>query len=208
MARPSGKKVRARRPRRSQRAYEDVVRILPLAPVARDVHKFVRTWDVGNLATTAGDKGFLFNAALSDLPQYTEFSALFDQFNFEQITWVFTWADASGTTSVYYPIMYIAPDYDSSAGTPGSLGDISQRRHYSASFNPTHTQHSFSVKPRALLDVAGSVAGLHPANTWFDTASAGTIFRGARAWIANYNNTLGGTIRCEVRVHCKFAGLL
>jgi hypothetical protein len=178
-----------------------------LAPLTRDVHRFVRTVDVGNLATSASDKGWLFNVALADLPAYTEFSSLFDQYVIDKITWIFTWADASGTTAVYYPIMYLAPDYDGSGGTPGSTGDIMQRRHYTASFNPNRTQHSFCIRPRALGEVSGTSASLLPKGTWFDTTVPSVVFRGARAWIANYNTTLGGTIRLEERVHFRCAGL-
>lgn len=203
-----GSKKMARKGRRGQRRDpQETARVVPLPSQVRDVHKFVRSSVVGNLAPTAADKGWAWTFALSDMPNSTEFTSLFDQYRIRKAILRFTYTNQSTTS---YPVMYVTSDYDS-AVAPATSAELTQRRHVTWAFGPTRQQFEMSLEPRALMDVgtggASGYSGLVPRSEWIDLAFSTLTHRGVVAWIANFNTTSGGGLIYEEELHFECAGL-
>lgn len=200
------KPARRRRARRSETAGPSMA----LPGQTRDVHRFVRSVQIGALTPAAADKGWAWTFALSDLPNYTEFTALFDQYRLSLVELVFTWSPGTTVATSTFPTLLIASDYDSAA-VPASSSEIAQRRHITWVFSPSKPIATFRLRPRVLLDVgSGGSSGfstLAPAREWIDLAFSTLTQRGAVAWIANFNTGLGGTLLLEERFHFEVAGL-
>lgn len=208
MKQPRAMKRRSRKERKEHQSLPSRAALLP-SPSLQTYH-FERSESIGALTIPTSDGAFSWNWTLSDLPNVTEITALFQEYRVDLITVTLQWNSASGTTSVYYPVVYML-DTTSGVVPPSTLNDYLQRPYKKAVFNQSQTEHSFSVRPciRAGADVAGTVGGrvvqLCP---WLASSSTLVTLHGMSAWIANYNTTAApGTITAIARIKFSARGL-
>jgi len=196
-ARPTG--------RRSGGPGDPIPRALP--GISRDVHTFVRSINSGVLG--AGP-GFAWSFALSDLPSYTEFTSLFDQYRFQKVVLRFTVSPTAGSTAVQWPQIQITSDYDS-ASAPAASSELTQRRYVSHTFAPGSPSVAFTLKPRILADVgvggSAAYAGILPRSDWVDLAAATLPWYGAIAWFNFYTAASNVSIFLEETYYFQCAGL-
>lgn len=94
------------------------------------VYKFKRTVDLGNItASAAGDVLGALKFTLADLPNYTEFTALYDQYKIYFVVLRFVpdqnMASANNAAGTTTPILYHVIDYDD-ATAPANKTDLFQ----------------------------------------------------------------------------------
>lgn len=138
--------------------------------------------------------------ALSQLPNYTEFTALYDQYRIKKI--LVTWYPSSdGDTSSYVgvtnaPMFCAFRDYDDSAA-PATLSDMMQRQGvFTRKFN---RPISMTISPRTLTASSGvSGAALQARNTWLDCADASLTHYGIK-WAISANPAATNTFYYNVR---------
>lgn len=113
----SGPLGSGKRARQSRRAISKLGRKLQLS-----LHRYKRSYSV-DLLTTATAQGTGYQFSLNNLPNYAEFTALYDSYRIE---WVTIWAIPTQTEApvaalnYYVPTLYTAVDKDD-ATPPGSL---------------------------------------------------------------------------------------
>lgn len=179
---------------------------LPQGVTAKPV-TFSRTVPVGALVFSAADKGWSFNTALSDLPNYTEFTNLFQSFRVRSITYRFTLLAASATTQAL-PVIYMT-EAQIGGGTFAAQADVLQTRYRSHVLTSERPRASMTVRwPTPSVDLGASVQAGLDRGAWISTASGtGTVFLGINAWITNGNSTVLPTISLEEIVSVDMAGL-
>jgi len=145
---------------------------------------------------------------LSNLPSYTEFSNLFDQFCFEQIDveFVVPRAAVSAGNSAIFPTLVYSVDYNDSIA-PTTVNDVLEfDAHRVFQFSESKRSHKFSFKPKAPLTMpTGTVNIEGPA--WLSTSNAaGQAWYGFKYWLQDYNSTAtnGTIVTMYVTYHAKY----
>jgi hypothetical protein len=138
------------------------------------------------------------NFKLTDLPNYAEFTALFDQFRIKTV--VIKWTpkqsaamlmpyDATGAVGkTIIPSIWGAPDYDDD--TPASTEALKQYSH--AKWWPITKPHTEVIHPRVTAEVYQGVTSAYAAAngpTWVDCAYPDTLFYGYKATIEKDSTT-------------------
>jgi len=160
----------------------------PTVHIARSV--------VYDLTRVATDQGFAFDWSLSDVPNASEFVALFAQWKLSAMAITFTWRSANEANPTR-PIIYLALDPFAS-GAPASANEILERPNRSWSPNSNRTTLQLKVAARAINLVASGVGSgslvlnsLAPPGTWYSTSgnnstvSYGTLLAWVQGWTAN-----------------------
>lgn len=178
------------------------------------VHHHVRRWEYGSLGRAVNDQGYAFSFAISDLPNSTEFTNLYDHYKLGMVEMIFELVTSSFTASPVesnaLPTILITPDYDN-ATAPGSISVIQQygqceRFTFSAS-KPTFSRRIVPRFPTAVVATTGGViVGAGVATPGFlDCSYSSVPHYGLKFWISNYNvNTVGDTgivINVSFRYH-------
>lgn len=138
--------------------------------------------------------------ALSQLPSYTEFTALYDQYRIKKI--LVTWYPSSdGDTSSYVgvtnaPMFHAYRDYDDSSA-PTTLADMMQRQGvFTRKFNKPI---SMTIAPRTLATVSGvSGAGVGSRTQWLDCADSSLTHYGIK-WAISANPAATNTFYYNIR---------
>jgi hypothetical protein len=161
------------------------IRMLPTQ--ALSTYKMRRTNLLGALSIGATDKGVGYSFALTDIPAYTEFTTIWDQYLFLEVELTFVWQGVG-----YYPTLYIARD-DDGAIVPTAPATVLQYSNCRIlPFTTWENTHSMKWRPTPSSS-AGVVVGLPTDGNglgWIDCASPSSLHYGAVAWFRNYNTTL------------------
>lgn len=170
-------------------------------------YKFVRTFNSGELPILPADQGYATVFLLSALPNFAEFTALFDQYRIEKVsmTFVIDIADGSLNSTTKWPRLTIAPDYNnqSAPSSEDTLLQYPQCQVYQFSeFNREVTVH---IKPKVAATVFRT--GITSAYTmqtpgWLDVATSDVPHYGLRYFISNHNSASFGSSR--VRTYLRF----
>lgn len=165
------------------------------ARLAMNVHRFKRKVVLGNIQ--AYNNGSTFNAAaafsfkLSDLPQYTDFTNLFDQYKLTGVKLDFipfadnvSWEVASNGASVAAPggPLLISVDQDD-ATIPASASEMLSRQNVKVV--PVGRRHQMFLRPK-YGDIANTTT-LAPATGFIDCDTPNTPHYGVKCWMAAPN---------------------
>jgi hypothetical protein len=182
----------ARRPRKYNRRYK---RTRVARPLNRgNVHHFKRTFqsaDISNL--TAGASAGAYAPAFTNLPNNTEFSALFDEYRINKVVVKFvpnfTGSDLNPNASFNsLPNIYTILDYDDN-NTPANLDELLQ--YPNMKMTRGHAIHTRIFTPKVCLDVGGSNAVAPKAKQWLDLSFASIPHYGMKWWLDASGVTTG-----------------
>lgn len=147
-------------------------------PLNSRVHFFKRHCDLGVVTWTSGSTAYLnsFEFKLSDLPNYSEFTALYDSYQIKGVKFVFVPTFSNATFEVGSPTLsttiywgaarcYSAIDLND-ASNPGTINEI--REYSNCRMSKFIRGHKRYLKPR-LID-AGDAYNLQK-NIWLKTAA-------------------------------------
>jgi hypothetical protein len=152
--------------------------------VGSDVHvsTFVRNFDAGVLVgSTAADTLGALKFVLTQLPSYTEFTTLFDQYRIARMEYTFLPYFTIGTPSAYAPFIATAVDYDDGTA-PASFAAIQQ--YENSRVISAYNKFSVSYQPHIAI-AAYSGAFTSYANNragWIDSASTAVEHYGVK-WV-------------------------
>lgn len=163
---------------------------------ARQVHRFTRMYGQVNIAGNAAYFPYLNSSTfqLSDLPNATEFTSLFDQFKLTHVKmYVHLRKDpgAQSAANAIYPRMYVVRDF-TDATTPATIDELRQYSTCQCKVLEPNKRVSFNIKP-ALLQAAYrsavSTAYSPVWNRWVDVAYADAPHYGIKYAIDDLTNT-------------------
>jgi hypothetical protein len=177
---------------------------MPIRIKARKVHTFSRRIDRGSVTpSTTVDTLLAYSFSLSDLPDYAEFTNLFDQYRIVQIALDFEWV--LGPSSGVQPL-YVCFDQDD-AVTPTALTNLLE--YDTVSTTVAGANCSRVLTPRvatALYGGAFTQFGNNPATQWVDAAYPSVQYYGVKVGIlAASGNPTGAAWRllCRYVVQCR-----
>lgn len=177
---------------------------------------------VGSLVTSADGLTFSLGGAMkftmTDLPSYTDYTALFDQYRIDQvdieIDSLVNSAQSQATTTgnqEAMPSVTYVPDFDD-ANVPTTPGEINQyQRAKTWTFRGSGKPLKFSIKPRVSVPVnsVGGGANMPGAESpQLDIAHADVLHYGCKFWFNNLTSyTTAGVItpnQTNLRIKCKY----
>lgn len=156
-------------------------------------HFFKRTY-TQEVSTSSGTAGLAREWQLALLPNYTEFTALYDQYRINCVVVRVVWRSSNVTmfetnnnNSVGMPIMYDVIDLDDSTA-PSSASDIQQySKHHITPFSAVHRTRRLKIYPRTANTVyrtgATSAYGMARRGQWIDCNYADVPYYGWKCWI-------------------------
>lgn len=174
------------------------------------IHRFTRAIAYADLPKPPSDGGFGVAFTLGDLPDYSEFVNLFDQYSLDWVDYTFILKSPYGVSGTPPPIIYFAEDHDSS--TSPSLNDMLESQNVQvATFSADRTMIKFRVRVNTLRQVyrTALTTGYEraPPGTWIDSSQADVPHYGVKYFVQNYNTaatpatSLGVMLRYHFR--CK-----
>lgn len=172
-----------------------------LKPAFTAPYKFSRSFEIGALPRGATDLGHAFPFGLSLLPNYSEFTTLFDRYRIRQVDVRMTFAqrNISGSTS-NYPTIWAYMD-DDDAAIPTAKSAVLERQSVRPfTFNESKTVYSVSIQPRWLID-GTSKASLAPRDMWIDMSTPSVSHYGLKLWVDNYNTSKDALITLDATIH-------
>lgn len=207
--------VRIYRPRRTLRRKRPfirrrrIIRRPRLSRRALSVHHFKRTFTLGQISSSsAGPQFFGYSFRLDQLPNYTEFTNLFDQYRINKIVMKFVPNHNSsdvGVTAMNIPNFHTLLDYND-ATAPASLNSMYEYANWRMSRGTS--LHTRVFRP-ATIDYVNATAGANAGNPswkqWLSTASPSIEHYGLKCGIeisqATYDITW--TPYISVYLSCK-----
>lgn len=203
---------------KSQREKAAANGAMALAPMFRTptqiLHNHVRRWNYGTLGRAAADQGFGFYFRISDLPNSSEFTSLYDHYKLAMVEIVFelvaNTASLFPTETFAQPTVLITPDYDNA--TAPATQSVMEQYGQAERITMSTTRASFSrrIVPRVSIGTlsvdGGALAGAVVAKPEFIDCTYNTVpHYGLKFWISNYNNTTvadaGTLINVSFRYH-------
>lgn len=167
------------------------------------VYSFKRTHQATSLASVATTPFAAYGNivfALSSLPQYGEFTSLFDAYKITgvKLRFIPRVTENSTATANFGTFMY-TPDYDDTT-TPTSQDELLQRQSTRIRYSVSKPFNLF-IKPRPGINVPGGF-GQAPYSMWQDTSSPSIFYYGFKwAWV---NTTVVQTMDLYVTYYLKF----
>ncbi len=177
----------------------------PILPQKGKSYRFVRSAFYNVLTATSGTTLGSGNFKLSDLPNYTDFTALFDRYRFVAVVCKFIPTtkptEVGSATSLIgdNPLVYTVLDYDD-ASAPLSVDEL--RQFDTAQVNPIGTYFERVLVPKAALgSYSGTFASYSqaPQNMWHDCNSPNIQFYGLK-WATTAFSTSGTTALYQIEV--------
>jgi hypothetical protein len=178
-------------------------------PVGYKAQSFVRFRDNLTISLSALDfgQGWYFN--LAQVPDFGEFTALYDAYIIDKVDLRFV---LQSNYPEKYPILIAAPDYDD-ATVPATVDELLTKQGVQVlNFSATKREHTVSVRPRVAMTAFRT--GITSSYGWskpgqlIDIATTDTPFYGMKTWLTEYNstNTPGAGMRVYVTYHMRFVG--
>lgn len=181
---------------------------------AVNLHKFIRS-RLAYFNVIGGSPAYTgMSFSLSDLPNYSEFTALYDQYTITGVKLTFMWSMTEATNTnggPGAPTMFLCRDYDD-ANTPASIDELMQRpftktrridRPFSIFLRPRPSLETFN----GALTSAYSVPNKAP---WIDVNNPSVPFYGLKYIMNPYGGTVGliyGTVTIVCKYYLKFKGV-
>lgn len=124
-----------------------------------NIHKFrrySRPYVLDLTSNPTGESLQAYNFNLQDVTNYTELTAIYDQFRIDYITLKLTWspkvvqsANVNNPGQTIYPILWYAKDYDDIV-VPATLATLKERGNLRSFRLTPNREHKISLKPAVL----------------------------------------------------------
>lgn len=169
-----------------------------LRPTYTAPYKFSRTFNIGALTQAATDVGHAFPFGLSLLPNYSEFTTLFDRYRIRQVDIRMNLLQHTAGT---FPTVWAYMD-DDDASIPLTKNAVLERQSVRPfTFSEAKSVYSVSIQPRWLLD-GTSKASLAPRDMWIDMSTPSVSHYGLKLWVDNFNTlAASGWINLDATIH-------
>lgn len=185
------------------------VRPMPVSP-RQTVFTFRRSVSRGTLyVNNIGGVGQAYAFQLDQVPAYTDFTSLFDQYRIVQVRVRFipTGQQEIVPTETSYPEILSCIDYDD-ATVPGNADTL--RQYSTCMICPVGTYFERVIRPRfatsAYSGVFGSFA-IAPQTQWIDAASPSVQYYGLKTYVTPPTITTGNitlyNTECEYTIQCR-----
>lgn len=206
MSRIFRRRSAARRPIRRRLIRKKRSNVLRRRP--QNVHTFKRSVFVPNYVTTSSiaDTPFKLLSTLADVPGYTDFTNLFDQFRISGISVRiiprFTQALQSSGAPLPPGELFTCMDYDGNG--PTTLSAIQQ--YQNNKMTRGHIVHKRFYKPSVLMAAYQSAIATSYIPKWnqfIDTADAATPYYGLYGIVANNGAVVDYDLQATYYIQCK-----
>jgi hypothetical protein len=165
-----------------------------------DVHRFVRReFRELSIGAAGAGVGFGYSFALDQLPNYTDFTNLFDSYRIDRV-------DAIILGSGNALQVYSAADYDD-AVAPSGIADMLERQNVVVKTVTVNNPNGWrmSLVPRAPIEGAGGAGPqMSPVGTWVDCADASLQYFGLKFWIQPLTGTVALQPSLVLTYHLSF----
>jgi hypothetical protein len=169
-----------------------------LKPSYTAPYKFSRSFSIGNLPRGNTDLGHAFPFALSQLPNSSEFTSLFDKYRIRQVDIRMVLVRVNPTDSV--PTIWAYMD-DDDATIPITFDAVKERQSVRPfTFSSAKHVYSASIQPRWLIDSINKKS-LAPRDMWIDMANPSVEHYGLKLWCQDYSNSTGSVISVDATIH-------
>lgn len=168
----------------------------PISPY-KAIHSFKRNVDLGLLQGTTFNRFAAYTFTLNNVPNSSEFTALFDQFRITHVQMQFyvqyqpAQLDSSaGVGAAAYPCLYICRDNDDSTA-PTSINQLREHANVQTVILSPEKIFKYNVKPATLSNVyQSSVSNSYAPKwkEWIDCAASDTPYYGVKVGIENMTN--------------------
>jgi len=172
-----------------------------LRPSYTAPYKFSRTFDIGDLPKGTNDMGHAFPFGLSLLPNYLEFTTLFDRYRIRSVDIRLTHHMQDLGQALELPTVWAFMD-DDDASIPTSKSAVLERQSVRPfTFNNANSVYSCTIQPRWLIDSTNKAA-LAPRDMWIDMSTPSVSHFGLKLWIDNYNTGANFShIKADATIH-------
>lgn len=158
----------------------------------------------GNFITgvTGASTGVGSNFILSQMPNYTEFTNLFDKYKIKRIWYRFRiYKNPDGVAPNLYPVIHHAID-NNDASNPTLTGILEYPGVKTTVLNDSKpVSRWFSFKPKASINVAS--ASFAQSDPWVDTGSAAALYYGMKAFVEQQVTGINIAIDIKYRMWFK-----
>lgn len=163
-------------------------------------------------ALPVADQAFLVDWSLGDVPNASEFTALFKQWRIAGSRIAINWRSANESTPTR-PTLYFGVDPFMSAA-PATLAEVVQRPHRTWTPNNARTVLQLNVKAM-VIDLVASGPGvgafvtnsLAPRGKWYDTSQSTVAYGVFWCWVSNWRGgNTGGSITITQDFDLQFRG--
>lgn len=166
--------------------------------VPSGIHRFQRTSRQADVAKAAADQGYQVVFLLNALPNAAEFTSLYDCYRIEEVDVTFILDLATVASTVSYPRIVYAPDWNDSTPPVVENDVLSYQQAKSYQFSDVNRELTVKIRPRVAqtvyLTAVTSGYGWTSNPLWLDTAYPGVPHFGLKFFISNFNTTsFGGT---------------
>lgn len=196
-----------RRPRKNFRRYKRTRVARPLARL--NVHHFKRTFQPSSINNlSAGATAGTYAPQFTNLPNATEFTALFDEYRINKMVVKFvpnyTGSDMNpNATFNSLPNIYSIIDYDD-ASTPANLDELLQ--YPNMRMTRSNQIHTRVFTPKVSLDVNGVAGTAAKAKQWLDCNQTTIPHYGMKYWI-DAAGVSTGTYRIFITMYFSCRGV-
>lgn len=165
---------------------------IPQSLGASPIHKFRRSVaQTGIAGNILGDSGYAFGFTLGQVPNFAEFTALYDVWRIVQVDWHMYPAITEGslqgaTTNIFAGLLAIAVDYDDVVA-PSSFNQMLEKEDYQlfGAYDECH----LTFKPRTTVQLtSGGSLGTAAQGQWCDCANSGIVHYGLKMVIQDSAN--------------------
>jgi hypothetical protein len=157
-----------------------------------DVLATSRVVQLGIIAKTAADAGAGRNWQLSQMPNFAEYTALFNEYRITSIEITYDLSTSLLNSPTAYPRLAFCVDINDS-GSPIQESDLLQYQDVRVlQMSQVKTQFKHRFVPRvALAAYQGAFSGYStaPAGQWLNTDNSNVQHYGTKEWLTNYNTT-------------------
>lgn len=172
------------------------------------VYSFTRTAPAFLLSSVAGvDTYFGLQFDLAQLPSYTEFSALYDEYKIEKVVLNFLCQSVTNYTYTNQARSYMlfVKDYDD-ASAPGSAAELLQRDNLI--IKNGHSSFKITVYPKVARALYNGVSTAYQSGSgYIDLTYPDVPHYGLKYMIAQTQTTNNTYFQCFVTYHLKFRGV-
>lgn len=175
--------------------YKQVRRSAARTNLKNQIHYFKRKTDLGSISSVNANVPTLtsFTFKLSDLPNSSEFTALFDNFMITYVKLYFKLQQdpsAQPATTAFHPVLYYCPDYDDSVA-PTSLQDLREHGRTKQVILKPDEYAIVTIKPAVLSEQFRNVGNTTYSpkwRQWVDCAHPDTTHYGLKYALDNTFN--------------------
>lgn len=163
---------------------------------------------VGPIGKVPADSGNSYTFRLTDVGQYTQFTALFDMYRIDAVEVEFLLSQMGG--NMQYPALYWTPDYDDSSVPANAQAVLDYQQAEIYQFTEAKTSFRRLIKPKLAQTVYNGVIAsgyaMAPPGIWVNTDQPGVSYYGMKYWLVGYNSTTANqsNVQITLRYHLSF----